>query len=170
MGYIAKGKSRIQIRNVARLIRKIQRAENESYFPILDFMEKTLPLLIPDFTFRVVDKEEMGKYEGLTFPERKEIWIRSDVYEAAEKGDGRARLTIAHELYHYLEHSAATVAFARASGGEIPLYADPEWQADAFGGELLVSYDLSRNMSINEIVEKCGVSRSAAAYQYKVMH
>ena len=144
MGYIAKGKSRLEIREVAKLIRKVQGMENELYFPILEFMEITLPLLIPGFTFRVGEKSEMREYEGLTFPERNEIIIRSDVYDRACSGGGRERLTISHELYHYLEHSKETVAFARTNGAPVPPYLDPEWQADVFGGELLVPYNLAR--------------------------
>ena len=71
MSYIARSKSRVQIRETARLIRKLQGVENELYFPILDFMEKTLPLLIPEFSLRVVPKVEMEGCEGLTIPEKK---------------------------------------------------------------------------------------------------
>ena len=170
MGYIAKAKSRQQIRELARLIRKLQGAERELYFPILDFMEKTLPLLIPTFSFRVGCMEEMGECEGLTFPEKDEIVIREDVYKRAVDGGGRERLTIAHELYHYLEHSNQTVAFARTDGSAIPPYKDPEWQADAFGGELLIPYDLAKNLIIEEIMEKCAVSKSAAMVHYRKMH
>ena len=170
MGYIAKGKSRAEITAVARLVRRLQRAEHDLYFPILDFMEKTLPTLYPNFSFRIMEKEEMGEYEGLTFPEKNEIWIRADVYDSAETGDGRARLTIAHELFHYLCHSKSTVAFARTGSKLVPPYADPEWQADAFGGELLVSRDLVKNLSVDEIVKQCGGSKRAATVQYRAMN
>lgn len=170
MGYIAKGKSRVQIRALAKLIRKIQGVEHDLYFPILDFMEKTLPTLIPTFSFRVGSIAEMGEYEGLTFPERDEIVIREDVYAKALDGGGRERLTIAHELYHYLEHSNQTVAFARTNGSTIPPYKDPEWQADAFGGELLVPYDLAKNLNVYQIMEICEVSRRAAEVQYSKIH
>lgn len=170
MSYIAKARSRAQIRETARLIRKLQGAESELYFPILDFMEKTLPMINPAFSFRVIPEDEMGECEGLKLPEKNEILIRSDVYDRAYDGGGRERLTIAHELYHYLQHSKQTIAFARTNGQPIPAYKDPEWQADAFGGELLVSYDLARELSVEEIVGSCGVSEAAAKTQYKKMH
>ncbi len=166
MGYIAKARSRQQIRDVAKLIRKIQYAENELYFPILDFVEKTLPRIVPSFSFRVGDVDQMGEYQGLTIPEKNEIWIRQDVYLKAEEGGGRERLTIAHELYHYLEHSKETVAFARTNGN-IPRYKDPEWQADAFGGELLVPQHLVKGMTVKEVMIRCGVSYAAAKCQLR---
>ena len=61
MSYIAQAKSRAEIRETAKLIRKIQRVETELYFPILEFMEKTLPSLIPEFTFRIASKEENSR-------------------------------------------------------------------------------------------------------------
>lgn len=170
MGYIAKAISRKTVRELAQLIRKIQCAENELYFPILEFMEKTLPSIIPNYTFRIGTLEEMGDCEGLTLPDRKEIVIREDVYNRAYEGGGRERLTIAHELFHFLMHSEKTVAFARTSGNSIPAYQDPEWQADAFGGELLVPFELARNLTIEQIAEKCGVSVKAATVQYRKMH
>lgn len=170
MGYIASGKSRTEIRELASIIRKIEGAENVLYFPILEFMEKTLPSIFPKFTFRVGEISEMKDCQGLTFPDRDEIMIRSDVYERACNGSGRDRLTIAHELYHYLAHSTDNVVFARTSGAEIPPYLDPEWQADAFGGELLVPFGLARGLTVNEIVDKCGVSQRAASVQYRKMH
>ena len=133
-------------------------------------MEKTLPMIVPSFSLRIGKMEEMGECQGLTFPEKDEVVIREDVYEQAYNGNGRARLTIAHELYHFLEHSRGTVALARTSTQEMPAYMDPEWQADAFGGELLVPYNLANNMSVEDIAEKCGVSYAAARTQYKVMH
>lgn len=167
MGYIAQARSRKQIREVAELIRKVQFAENDLYFPILDFVEKTLPRIVPSFSFRVGDIDQMGECEGLTIPEKDEIWIRQDVYLKAEEGRGRERLTIAHELYHYLEHSKETVAFARTGGKNIPPYKDPEWQADAFGGELLVPHHLVRGMSVEEVMVRCGVSYKAAQFQLR---
>lgn len=170
MNYIAKPMSRKDIRGIARIIRKIQNAENTLYFDIMDFLEHTLPVLIPGFTLSVGTRAEMGECHGLTFPDRNEIKLREDVYEGALQGNGRDRLTAAHELFHFLEHSKESIVFARTGSGNITTYTDPEWQANAFGGELLVSYDQARYLTIEEIADKCGVSKRAAMYQYKIMH
>mgnify|MGYP000952505712 FL=1 len=47
---------------------------------------------------------------------------------------------------------------------------DPEWQANAFAGELMAPYDLVKNMSVEEISEKCGMSMTAASIQYRKYH
>lgn len=170
MQYVAKPISRKEIEDIAKLVRKIQNSNSVLYFDIIGFLEQTLPSLIPDFTLSIGTKEEMGDCHGLTFPEENEIQLREDVYLGALGGNGRDRLTAAHELFHFLAHSKENIAFARTGSGKIPTYMDPEWQADAFGGELLVPRDLAYNLSVSEIMEKCGVSKSAATYQYRKMH
>jgi Zn-dependent peptidase ImmA (M78 family) len=74
-------------------------------------------------------------------------------------------LTITHEFAHYLLHDEA-IGLARVMEGEkLKPYHDPEWQAKAFAGEFLIPAHLISNLSIDEIVIKCGVSYEAARYQ-----
>ena len=89
--------------------------------------------------------------------------IRSDVYEGAVKGRPRDRFTLCHELGHYILHQPEFMSYAR---GDIPRYRQPEWQANTFAGELMAPYDLVKDMSIEEIMKKCGMSRQAATIQY----
>lgn len=170
MEYVVKPMSRNEIRFIARIVRKMQRSETTLYFDIIDFLEHTLPVLLPNFTLSIGTRLEMGDCHGLTFPDRNEIRFREDVYDGVIAGNGRDRLTAAHELFHLLIHSNDSVAFARTGTDNMPIYMNPEWQADAFGGELLVPSDLATDLSVTEIAEKCGVSLKAAAYQYKIMH
>ena len=103
---------------------------------------------------------------GLTNPATKTIKIREDVYDRACEGHGRDRFTLAHELGHYLLHDDVTVGLARSGdGASVVTYCDPEWQANAFAGELLMPHDLIQNMSIGEIAAQCKVSYSAAELQ-----
>ena len=148
----------------------MQGAEASAYFDIMDFLEHTLPLFYPGFTLSVGTKEEMGDYHGLTYPDKNEIKLREDVYSGAHEGNGRDRMTAAHELFHFLAHSEDSVVFARKGSNDTPLYMDPEWQADAFGGELLIPYDLTSELEVDEIIAQCGVSKKAAICQYKKMH
>ena len=76
------------------------------------------------------------------------------------------RFTLCHEFGHWLLHQPENVSFAR---GDIPKYRDPEWQANVFAAELMVPYDLTKGLTINQIVEECGVSYSCAEIQKKYM-
>jgi Zn-dependent peptidase ImmA (M78 family) len=93
--------------------------------------------------------------------------IREDVYEGAVKGNPRDRFTLCHELGHYLLHQPQQISFAR---GAVPKYCDPEWQANTFAGELMAPSNLIQNMTVDEIAEQCGISKTAASIQLKMCH
>lgn len=160
--------SRKDIREMAAIIRRAEKSYYDLYFDIIHFMEVTLPKIEPNYVFIVEEFEEMGNAQGLTYPNDGVVKIRSDVYGGAVAGNGRDRLTIAHELFHFLQHDDSNITFARVGkSNNIKTYEDPEWQADAFGGELLVPNHLISGLSAEEIARKCGVSLAAARYQKK---
>ena len=49
--------------------------------------------------------------------------------------------------------------------GDIPPYKDPEWQANAFAGELLGLYEYIKDMSIIDIASHYGITEKAASIQ-----
>ena len=102
--------SRNDIRRFIRHLKKKVGLENELYFPILSFVENILPILIPDFQFEVVPVAEMGNKHGETYPTKNLIRIREDVYLRAAAGEGRDRLTIAHEVGHLFMHEDDCIA------------------------------------------------------------
>jgi len=106
----------------------------------------------------------MGAKHGETIPSENRIRIREDVYERACNGYGRDRLTMAHELGHLLLHRVETITLAREDG-DIPPYKDPEWQANAFAGELLGLYEYIKDMSIIDIASHYGITEKAASIQ-----
>lgn len=162
---IAEPLSRMNIRRMSEVVRMLDGSSDKLYFDIVGFVEKKLPELDPDFSFNVLTKQEMGSCHGLTYPDKNEINIREDVYERACQNNGRDRLTIAHELFHLLQHGHQNISFARSGNSEVPRYMDPEWQADAFGGELLIPKRLIGGLAEGEIVKECKVSLKAAKYQ-----
>lgn len=101
MNFVAKPMSRKDIQDVAELVRKMHNASGLLYFDIMGFLEHTLPMIFPGFTLSVGTKEEMGECHGLTYPDKNEIKLRDDVYSGAMNGNGRDRLTAAHELFHF---------------------------------------------------------------------
>lgn len=72
---------------------------------------------------------------------------------------------MAHELFHLLYHCKENISYARSDNIEI--YRDPEWQADAFGGELLIPYDLIVGMTPQQVAIECRVSLAAAKCQLR---
>jgi hypothetical protein len=156
--------SRKIIRNLTLKLRGILGLQNHCYFPVVDFLERGMPKIFPEFNYEYVEKTKMGRVEGLTIPETNTIQIREDVYVAATKNEGRARFTIAHEIAHYIIHKDQPPCFARVNE-VLPVYVDPEWQANVFAAELLMPFHLVVEKTADEIVEKCKVSREAAEYR-----
>lgn len=168
--YKAQGISRNDIRHIVREIRRGTNLEYTMYFPVVRFLENILPILIPDFQLEIVPREEMGNKHGETYPSKNLIRIREDVYMNAVEGNGRDRLTIAHEIGHLLLHDDDSIALCRLEPNEkLKPYEDPEWQADAFGGELLASSYLIRGLTSAEVQVKCGVSEAAANVQLRTL-
>lgn len=168
MCYKAAPQSRNQLRRYVQYIKEKTGLENEIYFPILPFVENVLPMMFPDYQFEILPKEVMGSKHGETYPSKNIIRIREDIYEGAASGKGRDRLTVAHEVGHFFNHEEDSIILCRlAPGQKLKPYEDPEWQADAFAGELLAPSHLIRNMSVQEVMLKCGVSEAAAKNQLR---
>ena len=169
--YKASAVSRNDIREYVYWIKKQVGLEQVLYFPIVSFLENILPVLIPGFCLEIVPKQEMGNKHGETFPSKNLIRIREDVYLRAINGEGRDRLTIAHEIGHLFLHDDEAISLCRLAPNQVlKPYEDPEWQANAFGGELLASSYLIRGMSVASVQVKCGVSSSAARTQLRAIH
>ena len=89
--------------------------------------------------FEVVEPFEMEDTYGTTNTSRNIMRIRSDVYEGAIHDNPRDRFTLCHELGHYILHQPENISYAR---GDIPVYQNPEWQANTFAAELLIPDEL----------------------------
>lgn len=166
--FVAQPMSRRNIRNLANFFRKELGLTNEKYFPVIQVLEWGLAIIDEDFQYEIQDMHEMGTRHGLTYPDQSKIIIREDVYENAINGLGRDRLTIAHEIGHYLMHDTKNLALARTGNGQkIAAYLDPEWQANAFAGELLAPPHIIRGMTPFRISRECGLSMQAAEMQLK---
>jgi len=164
--YKAKPISRKELSSLARDLRKMLGFENRMYFPILHFIE-LLPKLDKNFDLEIVGISELPEgTEALTYPDESKMLIREDVYLDAEAGRGRARFTLAHEMLHYLFHSEQNISFAR-SKMDVPKYMDPEWQADEFAAELLAPGYLIKDMSVEEVSNKFGISYQCASIQLR---
>ena len=152
-----------QIREKAKAVRKIFGLADAGYVDVVKLFES-----LPDYgvDVEVAPLHQMGNKHGQTFPTQPKILIREDVYERACTGFGRDRLTVAHEIGHLLLHGADNISLARvAKDCEVATWCDPEWQANAFAGELLAPFRFIKGLSIAEIQRRYGVSESAARVQ-----
>ena len=109
-------------------------------------------------------------------PSKTIVALSSPVYDALIDGDGRARFTAGHELYHAFAH-VRQVENALVDGnppvltraGSIPVYRDPEWQADVFAASVLMPRPTVRLWvaqhgpdNLDRFCRTFGVSRMAA--------
>lgn len=165
--YKAKPISREDLANLAKKLREYMGLGNSYYFPIIQMIELILPEIDEKFDLEIVEENELPPNTyALTYPDESIMQIRIDVYNGVCKDQGRARFTLAHELCHYLLHDETNISFARNTK-KLPAYVDPEWQANAFAAELLIPKKLIEGLTVNEIIEKCGVSRQCAEIQMK---
>jgi len=156
--------SRASIRQLARQVRD-SLGWKEPRFPIVEYLE-VYHQIDKAFVYDICEKELMGDRHGITFPDKKVMLIREDVYEGAVDGNGRDRMTIAHEFGHLHMHTNLGLGRQLASS-EIPAFRSSEWQANCFGGELLVSSDhIHQCLDPLEASQIFEVSVEAAIYQW----
>lgn len=158
--------SRNDIRKLTTKIRNLTGTESKLFFDIIRFTEIILHRIISDFEFEVACKEDMPNLCGVEYPAAHKIKIREDIYSKALKGDGFARFSIAHEVGHLFLNDISSISLCMIEPGKkLKAYEDPEWQADCFGGELLMYKPLIIDLFIEEISRYCGVTRHAAKIQ-----
>lgn len=168
MAYIVDRKSRLEIRTFVNEFRKDFNLDNVLYFPI-DLILDVFTLYFADFSYEVVADDGLKKnIHAETDILNGHIVIKESVYNRACLGYGRDRMTIAHELGHYLLHYCLEPNIKEILHENYDISVDPEWQAKCFAGELLIPKDLVIFMTPSEIAEKCGVSLKAAQYQKNI--
>lgn len=160
--------SRENIRLAAYLFRKELGIINDLYIPVEKILDR-LPELDSDISYEIVPDNELDKNtEAEADVINKIICIKESVYNKACLGDGRSRMTIAHEIGHIVLVCLCGVKLYRTYKKK-EVCEDPEWQAACFAGEFLVGFHLlkaDKDLSIDYLVNKCGVTKTAAKYQY----
>ena len=166
MTYRAQPLSRRDLREHALEFRKFFNLENELFFPVVRVLD-ILTVTLEEFNYEIVeDKELPSQCHAETDVDAKCIRIRQSVYDGAYKGNGRDRMTIAHEIGHYLLLVVHSLKLHREFGEEsVKAFQDPEWQAKCFAGELMVPSHLVKDLTAQQVAQSCGVSQQAAQYQ-----
>lgn len=169
--YVVKPQSRVDIRTYAAALRSLAK-QPSGRFDIMNFLEFSLPKISPAFDLQIKSKSELQDNLGLTQPDRFIIQLRDDIYARAWDGDGFARMTVAHELGHFVMHSESKLGFARTLASiTTPKFMNSEWQANCFAGELLVPYadrELISRLGVILTSQEYGVSMTAAECQHSV--
>ena len=170
MPYACPPVSRQNLRDLATLIRKQFHLETRLDFPVIEFLEWMMPLLMNDdsFTFQVIeDKKWIYSLDRHAYYDLNEhcIYIREAIYLGAVSKNGRDRMTIMHECAHAILLQCFHLQLCRSFEKHIPAYRDPEWQAMCLAGELMMPCELISKMTISEVADSCGVSWEAAKYQ-----
>lgn len=166
--YIVEAKSRKALRGLANVLRDKLGLTGTLYMPIVELLD-ILPEIFKDFSYEIVDDAELPfNTHADTDVHTGHIRIKESVYERACNGEGRDRMTIAHEIGHFFTLCFCGFKLHRNFRKQkVKNYEDPEWQAKCFAGKFMIPKCLVEEMNPSQISEVCGVSLDAAEYQYK---
>lgn len=170
MAFKVKPCSRADIRRFTQKVRHFL-GVSALNFPIT----KILDLLTrgdEKFNYNIVPDDELPmNVHACWDPSEYVMYIKESVYDGACEGKGRDRMTLAHELGHYLLHTDQYPKMCRAfSRHEIRAFESSEWQAKAFAAELLLPADkIVTTMSPEDLAEIYGVSVEAATMQLNIL-
>ncbi|RYG55374.1 MAG: hypothetical protein EON56_05735, partial [Alphaproteobacteria bacterium] len=123
-GFVVPARSKRDIIQLANMVRSSFRGIMQGDRVPVDLVYEILPSVLDRFELEVCDRAEMGNDHGLTYPDRRLIKLRADVYDGMCTGSGRDRFTAAHELGHLLMHGNIGLARSIAPGQQIKLYYD----------------------------------------------
>lgn len=120
----------------------------------------------PNFAYVRVLDGELGDAEAQWDSATKRLTIPESVFLAANSGDGRALMTVAHEVAHaLLGHEGTLHRAPRGNRAErlSPRIRAMEYQARRYAAAFLIpDIEAVRHMTAGEMSEQYGVSMSAA--------
>lgn len=174
MDYKTKSTSREDLRKYSTYFRKLFDVLQTGAFPVLNVLDRISDIFdgcnyiivedksLPPQTMARCVSNELG---GFT------IEIKDSVYKGAyEENVGAFLGFICHEICHiFLFNIGFTPVFERAfSERELPAYESVEWQAKALCAEVMVPFEESKGLSMQEIVDKYNVSKGFAKSRVKL--
>lgn len=136
-----------------------------SLAPVLELLD----FLFEDAYFEVLEPGEMAGAEGRTSAWEPVISLSAGTYAGLLKADGRARMTVAHELGHLLMHCRRPASLNRTT--KYDALCDPEWQAESFAAALLMPRKaFLKTRTVEEAMRTFGVTRGAAMVRARKLH
>lgn len=115
-----------------------------------------------------------------------ELLLSEESYHMLRGGNPRGKYTVSHELGHAVLHTDALIRLAELNvssraafhrgKADHPAYFDTEWQANAFGGALLMpavgifhlESESEGKLSAHDVAHYFGTSRESAKYRLDV--
>lgn len=124
---MVEAKSRDDLRSLARQFRKLLQLDNELYFPIVELLD-IMSEIFDDFSYEIIEDNVFTEnIHADTDIKTGHIRIKESVYIGACKGEGRDRMTIAHEIGHYFTICVCGFKLTRNfNNAEIIAFRDPE--------------------------------------------
>lgn len=159
---------RKDLREIAAVLRRVFSCKNKYKFNVVDSFERA-HLIFPNIYTEVVEDEELdSNIPARCLPDFANneylIQVKNSVCEGACADVGGYRAHILHEICHAILCILGFVPIMdrQLKNNEIRCFESMEWQAKALCGEILMPYEETQNLSINEIVRYCKVSIESA--------
>lgn len=174
MDYYTKPVKRTDLRSYSVFFRYLFGVENDSDpFPVIKALEK-VPDVFKGTVFSILEDADMpANVPAKCYPDSAgnfTIEIKNSVYEGARKHKIGAYLGfICHEICHVFLYKIGYTPIIERSfdNNEIVPYCSVEWQAKALCGEVMMPYEATKEMSVEEIIKKYTVSKGFASYRKK---
>ncbi len=173
MDYITEPCSRLELRNIACVFRKMFNLSCDEIVPVVELLDLFCDRL-GNVSYDIVDDEELPKNvpaaTELNCDGTFTIKIKNSVYEGAYyRQIGGYRNHIMHEMCHVVLYKLGYVpAFQRSfENKKIQRAFSAEWQAMALCGEIMMPYEATKNMTADEIADKYKVSLLSAQTRLK---
>lgn len=167
--YVAEPMSTNQIRKIVREFRKLLKIEFDEYIDVVKYLD-FLTFVDPMYDYQIVEDDTLAEtVQGETDVVNHIIKIKQSIYENACDGDEYSRMTIAHEIGHYVLVCIEGITFAKNKNriGYVITYKDPEWQATVFASEFLAPSYLIKGLEPEEISKRFGITLQAARTQLR---
>lgn len=173
MDYETKATNRHDLRLYAKLFRSICGYKQDEPIDPIELLDR-LPEIegFENVRYEIIYNNELpGNVPARCIPTEEGflIQIKETVYKGAyEKKTGGYRMHIMHEIMHpYADTLGFKPVFSRQVTDDTPIYCRLEWIVKALAGEVMMPYKATKDMSAREIIEKYGVSKTAANKRLK---
>lgn len=173
MDYETKPISRIDLRNIAKYVRKAFKCKSDAEtFPVLYALE-AIPDLFPNSNVNIIDDTELpANVFACCCPKPNggfTILIKQSVYDGACYDNNSAFLCfICHEICHIVLFYIGFTPISNMAidkNNNIPAYRSVEWQAKALCGEVMIPYEATMGMKAKEIAKQYNVTKASAKYR-----